>query len=127
MHVSSLLQSCKEGILMEDCLKLISYLLKILFSPCSISIFMYRHFSFRLPVTFYLLPLSNPSCSFIFCLPQKGAPFGLCSGSNLKALAYASVCFVLSEPLFHTVIHQVKKKIMSSGKVSSATRSGLCI
>lgn len=127
MHVSSLLQRCKEGILMEDCLKLTSCLMKILFFPCSISIFMCRHFPFKLPVTFYLLPVSNPNCSLVFCLPQKATPFGLFNVRDLKPLTQASVCFVLSETLFHTVIHQVKKKIMSSGKVSSATRSGLCI
>lgn len=126
MHVSSL-QSCKESILVEDYLKLTSCLMEILFSPCSIPLFMCRHFSFRLPIAFYLLPISNATCSFIFCLLQKIAPFGLCNVRDLKPLTHAYICFVLCKTLFHTVIHQVEKKIMSSGKMSNATGSGLCI
>lgn len=47
MHVSLLLPSYKEGILItEDFLKLASYVMKMLFFHCSISIFIYTNFSF---------------------------------------------------------------------------------
>lgn len=59
--------NCGEGI-PEDLLKLTTYLMKIHFSLCSISVFMYTHFFLSsLPITLYLLLL----CLLILAAPSS--------------------------------------------------------
>lgn len=90
MRASSLLLNREEGSLTpEDLLKLTTYLMKMHFSLCSNSVFMYTHFFLSsLPITLYLLPL----CLLILAAPSsrvstKGTPFHLCSVRDLKPVS----------------------------------------
>lgn len=69
MRASTLLLNREEGSLTpEDLLKLTTYLMKMHFSLCSNSVFMYTHFFLSsLPITLYLLPL----CLLILAAPSS--------------------------------------------------------